>query len=480
MRRPSPATLCAALVAAALLPLAGCHNVRDQVPRAIVCGLLATIAYAMLVYRVQRGEGSLRAMVLCGLAARLALLVPAEGLSDDLYRYVWEGRLVAAGENPYFHAPADPVLAAWRDGVIWPRVTHPDVPAAYPPLAQAFFAAVTWFGGGARGMRIALTGIDLLVWLLLACWLGARGLDRRRSVVWGLCPLVPIEVALSGHFDVLAVAACLAALWASAAGRPRAAAALLGVATVCKPYALVLLPLLLTRRQFLVQGVLCVGVVAVAYLPFAGPGVPIGGLARYSQLWEHNAPMFPLLRAAAQEFKTRASRGLERHEVRESIRRIAYDIDPNRLARQLLLLALLLVVWRMAVSVGTLAERSLAVLVAFLLLSPTVHPWYLLWFIPLLAFATSPPLLLWTGSVLLSYHVLPAYDRTGVWAEDPRWRAAEYVPVLGWLLWRAWRGAGPAPVESAQEGQQPADHQHQQGECRAAALDAASGEDVCR
>ena len=71
----------------------------------------------------------------------------------------------------------------------------------------------------------------------------------------------------------------------------------------------------------------------------------------------------------------------------------------------------------------------------FLLLSPTVHPWYRLWFVPFLALWFSPALLVWTASVLLSYHVLPRYDLTGVWEEEGLLRAAEYGPVLGWAFY---------------------------------------------
>ena len=421
-----------------LLPLFGDAPLRADPRLAVLCMLAASIPYVVLVHLAFRGRGSLAAFFACGVVCRAMLLAPAEGLSDDLYRYLWEGRLLLAGENPYHHPPSDPRLAGLRDDAVWPRVTHPDVPAAYPPLAQAFFAGVVALGGGPDAMRLWLTGVDLLIWVLLIKLLVARGLDPRRSVVWGLSPLVLLEVAGSGHLDVLAVAGTVVALLLAARGRERLAAVGVGLATIAKPYAPVLLPFVLTRRRWLVQGILFAGVIALAYAPFAVGGSPFAGVSRYAETWSHNAPVYPIALELADGFKQVAASSLERLGASAAVRDVAYGIDPNRLARGVLLLALACVVasaWR---SAWQRESKAVVALAAFLFLAPTVHPWYLLWFVPFLAFELSPPLLLWTSSVLLSYHVLPRYDATGEWVEDPAMRVAEYAPVLAWLAWRAW------------------------------------------
>ncbi|WP_412543606.1 glycosyltransferase 87 family protein [Longispora sp. K20-0274] len=83
----------------------------------------------------------------------LAALGPPRS-SDDLYRYVWDGRVQAAGVDPYRYAPADPALAGLRDGFLWPAtgpwcvpggctlVNRPAVRTIYPPAAEAYFLAV--------------------------------------------------------------------------------------------------------------------------------------------------------------------------------------------------------------------------------------------------------------------------------------------------------------------------------------------------
>ena len=93
---------------------------------------------ALCIYR-RRLSGSWSIWFIGCVIARLAIIhtVP----SDDLYRYLWEGRIQIAGHNPYTIAPDDPELASLRDAD-WQHINHPDYTAIYPPLAQMTFFAI--------------------------------------------------------------------------------------------------------------------------------------------------------------------------------------------------------------------------------------------------------------------------------------------------------------------------------------------------
>ncbi len=93
-------------------------------------------------------------------------------------------------------------------------------------------------------------------------------------------------------------------------------------------------------------------------------------------------------------------------------------------------------------------ERSRAALAAIallLFLSANCFPWYLGWFVPLLALRPNPALLVWTALVPLAYNVLIPYGILGEWQELAGYRAMEYLPVFGLLVasWR--RGVEPHP-----------------------------------
>ncbi|MFH0945531.1 MAG: glycosyltransferase family 87 protein [Planctomycetota bacterium] len=423
-----------------LAPLAWLPSLRQDVGLTLLLLLLAFIPYVLAVHGTFRGMGRWPVLILVGVAGRLLLLLPGEGLSDDIYRYVWEGRVIAAGENPYLHAPDDPALEALRDDSIWPRVTHKEVRAAYPPLAQLSFLIGGWVGSGPIGVRLLMLLADLCVWWALARLLKARRLDPRRSIVWGWSPLVMVEVAAGAHLDVLAVLGTVLALLFLVRERPLLAVGMLGLATLAKPYALVVLPFFLASRPLRIQcaqGGIFLGTLFIGYLPFSLDGAPTAGLLEYARRWEHNAAFFPALKDGIGWATDAVAGWFESAGFPEWARSPLYALAPNLAARALLgltLATLVFLLWRRRADPGRACAVALG---ALLLLSPTVHPWYLLWFVPFLSMWFSAPLLLWTATVLLSYHVLPRYDLTGVWEEDRFLRLAEYLPVLLWIAWGA-------------------------------------------
>jgi hypothetical protein len=66
-------------------------------------------------------------------------------VSNDLYRYIWEGYIQNHGFNPYLLAPNDPAHEALIQGdmaAIWSQINHKDLSAAYPPLVMLLFRAL--------------------------------------------------------------------------------------------------------------------------------------------------------------------------------------------------------------------------------------------------------------------------------------------------------------------------------------------------
>src|SRR5437867_3983262 len=107
-------------------------------------------------------------------AARLALLPVPPALSDDIYRYVWEGRVAAEGMDPYHLSPRDTALAALRDPAVYPRINHPELATIYPPVAIAGFALVARLSPTVQAMKLWVVLHDLALVLLLLAWARAR------------------------------------------------------------------------------------------------------------------------------------------------------------------------------------------------------------------------------------------------------------------------------------------------------------------
>jgi alpha-1,6-mannosyltransferase len=113
-------------------------------------------------------------------------------LSSDIYRYVWDGKVQAAGINPYRYFPANQALAFLRDDTIFPHINTADTAnTIYPPVAQFFFLLVTRIGENVTVMRLALVGceaVTVIVIMLLLQRLN-RPVTRVVAYLWHPLPL---------------------------------------------------------------------------------------------------------------------------------------------------------------------------------------------------------------------------------------------------------------------------------------------------
>ncbi len=150
-----------------------------------------------------------RAILLGALLLRLPLLPLPPTLSDDVLRYLWDGRVAAAGQNPYLLPPAAPELTPLRDD-LWRRLPHRQIPTVYPPLAVAAFSIAARLPFPILSWKLLVTGADLAACALLLRLARQLGLPAGRTVWYAWNPMVALEVAGHGHVDVLGVAAALA------------------------------------------------------------------------------------------------------------------------------------------------------------------------------------------------------------------------------------------------------------------------------
>ena len=224
---------------------------RSELGRFQALALAAFAAYALAVARRAGWKalpGATTFVVLVAIALRVAVFPVPPTLSDDVYRYVWEGRVLAAGANPYAHAPADPALARFRDADVFPRVNHPELAAVYPPLAEAGFALVARVSATPVAMKLWVLLHDVALCALLAWWCRARGGSAWDGLVYAWNPLVVVEYAGSAHHDPTGILWLVLALALAERRRGAASAASLAAAVLVK---LVSLPALASDRKSL-------------------------------------------------------------------------------------------------------------------------------------------------------------------------------------------------------------------------------------
>jgi len=413
------------------------------------CGLLlpSTAGWLLALRRVSRdgsAAGGIGFVVLVAVAARILWLVPPVPLSDDLYRYLWDGRVANAGIHPFEWAPSAPELERLRDEEVWPKINHPDVPTIYPPVAQGWFRALDAFAPSPLGARAAAALADLLVVGLLGVLLGFRGRSPAGALVAGWCPLSVLESAGGGHVDAPGAMLLTAAVvvMQRTEGAPAFGPGLLAsLAAMVKPVPLLAAPAMLrdgpaARRIALLAGAALALTVAV---PYMGAGEKLfAGFRTYAEHWRFNDALYWLLTGGG------LSPGAARMTLALAVAALA-----------------IVAAWRVRDPVAA-AGCAVAAAVA---LSPTVHPWYALWLVPFLPFlprAVRPAGLTLVALLPLSYAAAWTEATTGAWGEPAWLRPAVWIPVgialaAGTAWWLRSKGDGRAGSSGPADGDGRAD-----------------------
>ncbi|HSE25499.1 MAG TPA: glycosyltransferase family 87 protein [Pyrinomonadaceae bacterium] len=208
---------------------------------------------------------------------RLSILFSPPYLSDDIYRYIWDGRVQAAGINPYRYIPADESLVKLRDDKIYPNINRRDYAhTMYPPVAEVAFLLITRFSESVTWMKAVIVGCEAItIWALIQL-LASFGFARQRVLIYAWHPLIVWEFAGSGHVDALAITFIALAALAYRKRCQTPTGFLLACATCVKLFPAVLFPALYRRWDWKMPLVL-VSTIVVTYLPYLGVG-PFGVL----------------------------------------------------------------------------------------------------------------------------------------------------------------------------------------------------------
>ena len=358
----------------------------------IKLALVQSALYLIVVWLIVRARGARSTLLLVLLFAgifRLSIVFALPYLSDDIYRYVWDGRVQAAGINPYRYIPADKHLQSLRDEEIYPKINRRDYAhTMYPPGAEFMYFLTTRISESVTWMKLTIVGFELIaVWILMEL-LASFGIARQRILIYAWHPLAVWEFAGSGHVDPLAFAFIALALLARRRSWETATGIALGLATLAKLFPIVLFPALYKRWGWKMPVALVVAI-AAGYLPYIGVG-PLGVIG--------------FIPGYAQE------RGIvsgEQFFILGLADRLLGVNLPNVIflsfaAAAVLALALWSVLKREDDDRGYL-KRSLGLGTAFMVLFAPHFPWYFAWLILFLCFVPTIPVLYLTVASFLLY-----------------------------------------------------------------------------
>ena len=399
-------------------------DLERHVVETMAVGLAAGAVYLLVVYGLEHLPESRAAFWVILVAAILfrATLWPlVPTLSNDMYRYRWDGRVQLEGRNPYLFEPDDPELQNLRNPANSNEMRMPagEIPTIYPPLAELVFRAAARFLPGTVAFKLPMEAADVLTMILLAVWLRSAGGRAYQLAIYAWNPLVVVEFAGSAHSDALALAALVGA-FVIIKSRPTLSTLLLACAALLKSFPILLFPLWLWRAGWprswraWMNGCAAAALAAICTWPYraAFHQIPIT-LATFESLWQdNNASVYTLLKMFSLSHEFAAGIGVG--------------------------VAVGLAFWTAVRGIES-ARAALWIFGAVLIFSPNAYSWYFTWIIPFLCFYPNPAWLLLTVLQFLSYNVLINYQDFGVFNSNPRYLALTYVPFYALLLWQALR-----------------------------------------
>lgn len=363
----------------ALSGIAAIDDLRGHIPSFLMLFAVASSAFFVSWRLTQRLALRGAHIAALALVLRLPMLIATPSLSDDVWRYLHDGRAQLAGVSPYAFAPADPATQSFR-GPEHPRINHPTLVTIYPPIAQKAFLLNAWAGSGLLSWRLLLLACELVLIATLGAFLKMRGRPVTNLVLYAWHPLAVVEATGSAHLEPIGLALMSAGLLAAAFGRDVRAGILIGLSIAVKFLTaplLLICDLLRTPRTVLAA----LTTLLVAYALFASSVGLLGSLGTFAVQWQANAGLYALFALVLDGYRARIA------------------------VATLLVCAALLIKRTRALD----EERAGMFVFALLLLSPVVHPWYILW---LLVFAPlfgeqyqwiRRAVLVWSVSITLSY-----------------------------------------------------------------------------
>jgi alpha-1,6-mannosyltransferase len=377
----------------------------ERVPEFIGLMLLAGALYLVSVYIVLRYKKIPSALfVILGATVvfRLFFLPLSPTLSEDVYRYQWEGRVVRAHLNPYTVYPAMPGLI-WAQDPEHPVKTGNSTPTLYPPISEVVFSLLHT----AAGYKRLFTALDIATVALLLVILSAANCPLQHVLIYAWNPAVLIAFSLSGHNDSLAIATLLGAvILLIIGGRDVLSIGFLAISTLSKFFPVFLLPAFLRRSPRSLAGIFA-GVILLGYLPFLGArGHLFRGLSDFAGQWEGNDSLNKLFLMAG-----------------NSTRQAQFVAG---------VILLLLIIYVLKARLEIL-RGGLVILAGLLFLSSNAFPWYFTWIVPFLCFSPSPALLLLTVTCVLGYSPVIGYAVGGPFSNSPLMQFLEYLPVFALL-----------------------------------------------
>ena len=391
------------------------------------------LLYLSLIYNV---TWNLKTILLVGIALRLIFIIALPNLSDDYFRFIWDGMIWASGINPFAYLPSHFFdgtisLPSGINTEVYDQLNSPHHYTVYPTIPQAInLISVSIFPNSIFGsvvvMRIIFLIADIGAFYFFVKLIEKRLKPELLASAYFFNPLMIIEIIGNLHHEGIMICFFLGSLYFLRNKKIGLSSIMMALSTAAKLLPLMFLPLILFRIQrkdrLLYLSVFVVSSL-ILLIPLLDRSFLLGmsdSLSLYYQKLEFNGSIYFLIREVGYWTK-------------------GYNIieSSGSFLAAITLVGILLISFWSALKEQELEYGFLFIYLLFALASLILHPWYILLLIPLGLLTGYYFPVLWSYLIFLTY---AGYSATG-YHETPIIFLAEYMILLVGILFEVKRKA---------------------------------------
>jgi hypothetical protein len=341
-------------------------------------------------------------IIITGIIFRITVIPSAPTTSPDVFRYIWEGKIVAHGINPYQVPPGAPLLNQYHSD-LWTKVGFKNMTSIYPPFAQvAFLIGYIISGESVWGLKIVYLICEIITLIFLLKLLRLKKINPGYIILYAWLPIPIMEYFINTHIDAVGIAFFILFLYYIEKGRNNLSAVFFSLSFLVKFYPLMLFPLLIKKigmKKLIPFTLIFLFTSIVFYAPFLTSDLAVkNSLTTYLLRWEFNGSVYNLIKMFS-------------------------DSDLARIICSVLLIIAIAVI---SYKYRDFVKGTYGVLLSFVIFATTIYPWYLGWIA-----ALNPVLNFYSVFSLLFTSNLSNFTPLGkVWQEYWRVLVIEYFPFF--------------------------------------------------
>ncbi len=405
------------------------------------------LLFGIYLWILNKGdESSVKFWFYAAMAFRLCLLFATPALSDDFYRFIWDGRLLANGIHPFGALPGSYLNShiAGIDEHLYNQLNSKEYFTIYPPFAQLIFwisvlASPASILGSVVVIRALILAAEIASLVLIQKLLQRFNVSPKNVLIYALNPLVILELTGNLHFEAFVICFVLLSLWLLWQSRLVYAGVSFGISICAKLLPMIFLPLFLLRLGVKKAAIFYAVIIATCLLMFA-PLLNkeiLDGFAQsfglYFKRFEFNASVYYLFREYgfwSKGYNTIQDIGWKL-ALAGGIGILIISLWPFQIDRGRSSAGLKLKRFGFPASLEQVPAVMMWVMFVYFAMTTTLHPWYITTLLMLSVFTKMRFVIAWSAAIFLTY---AGYTLQG-FAENLYLAGLEYLVVFGYLVY---------------------------------------------